>query len=97
MKRAFLSILCGAVIAISASPVRSETPSETQPPPVTSSALPTTYHDATCSDDTAARDRKREAALAELGKRLSEEPAPSGDYQSLNRSGHNYGARSPSQ
>lgn len=94
MKRVFLSILCGTVIALSAGPVRSANPSETQPPPVTPSALPTAYHDATCSNDTAERDRKRDAALAELGRRLSEEPPPSGDYQILNRSGHNYGARS---
>ncbi len=96
MKRALLFILCGAVITIGA-PVRSESPSVTQPPPVTASALPTTSHGATCSDDTAQRDRKREAALVELGKRLSEEPAPGGDYQVLNRSGHNYGASSVSR
>jgi len=97
MNRVLLSILCGAAIAMSAGPVRSETPSETVPPPVTSSALPTTSHGATCNDDTAARDRKREAALAELGKRLSAEAPPSGDYQVLNRSGHNYGSRSVSR
>ena len=93
MKRVFLLIVCGAAIAIGA-PARSETPSETAPPPVSSSALPTTSHGPTCNDDTAERDRKREAALVELGKRLSELPPPSGDYQVLNRSGHNYGARS---
>jgi hypothetical protein len=97
MKRLFLSVLCSAAIAAVAGPVSAEAPSKTTPPPVTSSALPTTSHDATCSDDTAARDRKREAALVDLGKRLSEEPAPKGDYQVLNRTGHNYGARSAEQ
>ena len=97
MKRVFLSMLCGAAIAAVATPVRAESPSETTPPPVTSSALPTTSHDATCTDDTAERDRKREKALADLGKRLSEEPAPKGDYQVLNRTGHNYGSRSAEQ
>jgi hypothetical protein len=96
MTRVFLSILGAVAIAMGAGPAHSETPSET-PPPVTRSALPTTSHDATCSDDTAARDRKREAALAELSKRLSEEPPPSGDFQVLNRSGHNYGSRSVSR
>jgi hypothetical protein len=97
MKRMFFSIICGAAIAISAGPAHSETLSDAAPPPVTASSLPTTSHPATCDDDTAARDRKREAALVELGKRLSEEPPPSGDYQILNRSGHNYGSRSVSR
>jgi len=99
MKRVFLSMLCGAAIAAVGGPVRAEAPSDTTPPPVTSSALPTTSHEAsTCpNDDSAERDRKREAALVQLGKRLSEEPQPTGDYQVLNRSGYNYGSRSQGQ
>jgi hypothetical protein len=97
MKRVFLSVLCCTAIAAVANPVRAEAPSETTPPPVTASSLPTTSHEATCSDDDGARTRKRDAALVELGKRLSAEPAPTGDYRVLNRTGHNYGARSPEQ
>lgn len=93
-RRLFLALVCGAVIASAPAAARAETPPE-NPPPVTPATLPAAPNGGSCSDDSAARDRKREAALVELGKRLSAEPKPDGDYQVLNRSGHNYGSRSP--
>jgi hypothetical protein len=92
-RRHFLSLVCSAVIACTSIAARAETPPET-PPPVTPATLPAAPNGASCSDDSAARERKRDAALAELGQRLSAEPKPDGDYQVLNRSGHNYGSRS---
>jgi hypothetical protein len=94
-RRLFLALVCSAVIASGSAAARAETPPE-NPPPVTPATLPAAPNGASCSDDSAARDRKREAALVELGKRLSTEPKPDGDYQVLNRTGHNYGSR-PSQ
>ena len=91
-RRHFLSLVCSAVIASTSIVARAETPPE-NPPPVTPATLPAAPSGASCSDDSAARERKRDAALAELGKRLSAEPKPDGDYQVLNRSGHNYGSR----
>ena len=88
----FLAGLCGVAIAVGASAVRAETSSQ-NPPPVTPATLPSAPGGgASCSDDSAADARKREAALAELGKRLSAEPQPDGDYQVLNRTGNNYGS-----
>jgi hypothetical protein len=87
----FLAGLCGVAIAAGASAVRAETPSQ-NPPPVTPATLPSAPGGASCSDDSAADARKRDAALAELGKRLSAEPKPDGDYQVLNRTGNNYGS-----
>jgi hypothetical protein len=92
-RRHFLSLVCSAVIASTSIVARAETPPES-PPPVTPATLPAAPNGASCSDDSAARERKRDAALAELGQRLSAEPKPDGDYQVLNRSGHNYGSRS---
>jgi hypothetical protein len=37
--------------------------------------------------------RKRDAALADLGRRLAAEPVRPGNNRVLNRSGHNYGSR----
>lgn len=50
---------------------------------------------AICADDAtkAAEQKKREAALAELGRRLAAEPEAQGEARVLNRSGHNYGSR----
>jgi hypothetical protein len=93
-RRLFLALVCSAVIASGFAAARAETPHE-NPPPITPATLPAAPNGSSCSDDSAARDRKREAALVELGKRLSAEPKPDGDYQVLNRSGHNYGSRSP--
>jgi type IV secretory pathway VirJ component len=91
-RRLFLALVCSAVIASGSAAARAETPTE-NPPPVTPSALPSAPNTASCSDDRAAEARKREAALVELGKRLSAEPTPDGDYQVLNRTGQNYGSR----
>lgn len=91
-RRLFLALVCGAVVASTPIAALAETPNA-DPPPVTPATLPAAPNGASCSDDSAARDRKREAALVELGKRLSAEPKPDGDYQVLNRSGHNYGSR----
>lgn len=93
MKRVFLPILFGAAIAIGAGPVRSDTPSNTAPQPL-GAALETASHPVSCSNDAAARNRKRDAALADLGKRLTEQPPPSDDYKVLNRTGQNYGSSS---
>ena len=87
----FLAGLCGVAIASGAASVRAETPSQ-NPPPVAPATRPSAPGGASCSDDSAADARKREAALAELGKRLSAEPKPDGDYQVLNRTGNNYGS-----
>jgi hypothetical protein len=91
-RRFFLSLVCSAVIASTSSAARAEATPE-NPPPVTPATLPAAPNAASCSDDSAARDRKRDAALADLGKRLSAQPQPDGDYQVLNRTGHNYGSR----
>lgn len=91
-RRLFLSLVCSASIASTSIAARAETAPE-NPPPVTPVTLPAAPNGASCSDDSAARERKRDAALVELGKRLSAEPQPDGDYQVLNRSGHNYGSR----
>ncbi len=91
-RRLFLALVCGAVVASTPIAALAETPNA-DPPPVTPATLPAAPNGASCSDDSAARDRKREAALVELGKRLSAEPKPDGDYQVLNRSGHNYGSQ----
>jgi len=91
-RRLFLALVCSAVIASGSAAARAETPSE-NPPPVTPATLPAAPTSASCSDDRAAEARKREAALVELGKRLAAEPKPDGDYQVLNRTGHNYGSR----
>ena len=50
---------------------------------------------AVCADDAtkAAEQKKREAALAELGRRLATDAEAEGEVRVLNRSGHNYGAR----
>jgi hypothetical protein len=91
-RRLFLSLVCSAVIASTSIAARAETPPE-NPPPITPATLPAAPNGASCSDDSAARARKRDAALAKLGKQLSAEPKPDGDYQILNRTGHNYGSR----
>jgi hypothetical protein len=92
-RRLFLSLVCSASIASTSIAARAETTPES-PPPVTPATLPAAPDGASCSsDDSAARNRKRDAALAELGKRLSAEPKPDGDYRVLNRSGQNYGSR----
>lgn len=44
------------------------------------------------ADAKAAADLKREAALAELGRRLAAEPQDDGEVRVLNRTGHNYGS-----
>jgi hypothetical protein len=80
------------VIASGSAAARAETPPE-NPPPAPPATLPAAPNGGSGRDDSAARDRKREAALVELGERLSAEPKPDGDYQVLNRSGHNYGSR----
>ena len=91
-RRFFLSLVCGVSIASISIAARAEKAPE-NPPPVTPATLPAAPGGASCSDDSAARNRKRDAALAELGRRLSAEPQPDGDYRVLNRSGHNYGSR----
>jgi len=55
---------------------------------------------AVCTDETAAqaeKARKRDAALAELGRRLDAEPKVEGEFRVLYRSGHNYDQRSTAQ
>jgi len=93
-----LSLVCSALIASTSIAARAETAPE-NPPPVTPATLPATLaaapDGASCSDDSAARNRKRDAVLVEVGKRLSAEAQPEGDYRVLNRSGHNYGSRPP--
>lgn len=50
---------------------------------------------AVCTDDAqeAAQRAKREAALAELGRRLAAEARPSDESRALNRTGFNYDPR----
>ena len=75
---------------------RAPRPTSENPPPVTPATLPSAPDGASAVPTTSAeRNRKREAALAELGKRLSAEQKPDADYQVLNRTGHNYGSRPP--
>jgi hypothetical protein len=87
-----LAGVCGVAIASGSIAARAETSSES-PPPVTPTTLPAAPNGASCSDDSEARARKRDAALVLLGQRLSAEAKPDGDYQVLNRTGHNYGSR----
>jgi len=92
-----LAGLCGVAIASSSIAARAETPSES-PPPVNEATLPSAPGGASCNpSDTAERNRQREAALADLGKRLSAEQKADPDYQVLNRTGHNYGSAEPQQ
>jgi hypothetical protein len=87
-----LAGLCGVAIASGSTAARAGATSE-NPPPVTPTTLPAAPNAASCSDDGDARARKRDAALVLLGERLSAEAKPDGDYQVLNRTGHNYGSR----
>ncbi len=92
----FLAGVCGVAITFASIAARAEASSET-PPPVTPTALPAAPNAASCSEDSAAEARTREAALVQLGKRLSAEAQPDGDYQVLNRTGHNYGSQAPAE
>jgi type IV secretory pathway VirJ component len=89
--------LCGVAIASGSIAARAETDSK-NPPPVNAATLPSAPGGASCNAaDTAERNRQREAALADLGKRLSAEQKADPDYQVLNRTGHNYGSAEPQQ
>jgi hypothetical protein len=92
MNRRILSTaLLGAALALGGA--ARATDSE-MPPPVNEATLPSAPGGASCDPAAdAERARKREAALAELGKRLSEESKKQDpDYQVLNRTGQNYGS-----
>jgi hypothetical protein len=89
--------LCGVAIASGSIAARAETASE-NPPPVNEATLPSAPGGPTCDPaETAERKREREAALADLGRRLSAEQKADPDYQVLNRTGHNYGSAEPQQ
>ena len=92
-----LAGLCGVAIASGSIAARAETASE-NPPPVNAATLPSAPGGPTCNPaETAERNREREAALADLGKRLSDEKQANPDYQVLNRTGHNYGSAETEQ
>ena len=85
-------------IAIAAAPVAALAAEDAESQPsVNVSDLPTAVNDegASCKDDDSAeRAAKRDAALAKLGERLTEEAAQMKDGDRvLNRSGANYGSR----
>lgn len=65
-----------------------------------SASKPLTATDATCTDDSAAqaeKARKRDAALADLGRRLDAEPKGDDEFRALGRSGFNYDPRATAQ
>ena len=91
-RRIIPTALFGAVLAFGPAAARAGSDSET-PPPVNQATLPSTSGGASCDPAAdAERARKRDAALADLGRRLSAEQKPDPDYQVLNRSGQNYGS-----
>jgi hypothetical protein len=91
-RRIIPTALFGAVLAFGPTAVRAGSDSEA-PPPVNESTLPTVAGGASCNPSAdAERARKRDAALADLGRRLSAEQKPDPNYQVLNRSGQNYGS-----
>ena len=94
-RRILPTALFAAALAFGASAVRAGSDSDT-PPPVNEATLPSAPGGASCDPGAdAARARKREAALAELGQRLSaEQKKTDPDYQVLNRTGQNYGSSS---
>lgn len=78
--------------ATAASAGKTEPAGQPASPPPVAAASPDAQ---TCADPAAER-AKRDAALAELGRRLAAEPAVPGEFRVLNRAGHNYGeARVP--
>lgn len=92
-----LAGLCGVAIASGSIAARAETPSE-NPPPGNEATLPSEPGGPSCNPaETTASKRQREAALADLGRRLSAEQKADPDYQVLNRTGHNYGPDEPQQ
>ena len=92
-----LAGLCGVAIASGSIAARAETPTE-NPPPVNQATLPSAPGGPSCNPaETAERNREREAALADLGRRLSAEQQADPDSQTLNRTGHNYGSAEPPQ
>jgi hypothetical protein len=89
----FLPALCAAGIALGSFAARAGSDDTETPPPVNAATLPSTPGGASCNPAaTAEQNRKRDAALADLGRRLSEEQKPDPDYQVLNRTGANYGS-----
>ena len=94
MKRRILpTALFGAALLFGSAAARAGSDSEA-PPPVNEATLPSAPGGASCDPAAdAERARKREAALAELGKRLAEEQKHVGpDSGVLNRTGQNYGS-----
>lgn len=91
------AITLAFLVCLSVSTAGASTPEKKSPEPAapTAPAAATASDAAVCTDDAtkAADQKKREAALAELGRRLASEPETEGEFRVLNRSGHNYGAR----
>ena len=91
-RRLFPTALFAAALALGPAAAHAGSDSEA-PPPVNQSTLPSAPGGASC--DAAAdakRERTRDEALAELGRRLSAEQKADPDFQVLNRSGQNYGS-----
>ncbi|RIL03046.1 MAG: hypothetical protein DCC71_15755 [Proteobacteria bacterium] len=82
------AFVAGIAAAASAAPAGT---TEKAAAPATATAAATTADAATCADP-AVETAKREAALAEVGRKLAAEPVVAGEFRVLNRAGHNYGA-----
>jgi hypothetical protein len=92
MKRMLSTALIGVALALGSAAAHAGSDSDA-PPPVNQSTLPSAPGGASCDPGAAAEQaKKRETALAELGRRLSEEQKTDPDYQVLNRTGQNYGS-----
>jgi hypothetical protein len=93
MTRAIALFLAGALAAAPCVAFAAETPKPAAPAATTSSEA--SAEGGVCLDEAAlaAERSKRDAALAELGRRLAAEPVAPGEFRVLNRSGHNYGPR----
>ena len=87
------AIVLAMITLLSTNAVAADPAAPAQP---AAAAAPAPTDPGVCADDAtkAAQQQKREAALAELGRRLAAEPPVEADFRVLNRSGHNYGARS---
>jgi hypothetical protein len=80
-----IAIALGLLLATSSVAAEKSTP---KPEPLAAAA-----DEAVCTDETAAhaeKARRRDAALAELGRRLDAEPKVEGEFRVLYPNGHNY-------
>jgi hypothetical protein len=81
-----------AGLALGAASARAgETSAAASPPSAPTAAAA----DAEICPDTSVEDAKRDAALRDLGERLTALPPPPSGYRVLNRTGLNYGSRRP--